>query len=268
MRKILHVSDVHFGPPHRPEIAAALLDLVGERSPDLVVVAGDLTQRAKPRQFREARAWVDEIDAPTLAVPGNHDVPMYRFWERIFVPFGAYRKNFSPDLEPSLDDGELFVVGVNSAFNWTIKDGRVSAAQIQRVVEQFAAAPAGRFKIAVVHHELAPAPRFGAQKALANAEPLVAALSAGGVELVLSGHLHQSYALRAEAYYPGASPGMVLAYSGTTTSSRGRGCERGRNTGYWIEIEDDSIALHTLVWQPESLEFSTWSSHRYSRDTS
>jgi len=256
MRTILHVSDVHFGPPHRPEASAALLDLVIERRPDLVVIAGDLTQRAKPHQFRQAREWVDAIDAPTLAVPGNHDVPMYRFWERLFTPYGAYRKHFAHDLEPTFEDDGMFVVGINSAYNWTIKDGRVGLGRIREVERKFEAAPAGKIRVAVVHHELLPAPRFGSQKVMTHAERLAAALAASGVRLVLSGHLHQAYCALAETYYPEVGGDMVVAHSGTTTSSRGRGCERGRSTGHWIELGRSETTVTRFEWQAEGRSFA------------
>jgi 3',5'-cyclic AMP phosphodiesterase CpdA len=255
MRQILQVSDVHFGPPHQAEVSRGLLELVAERGPDLVVVAGDLTQRAKPAQFRQAREWVDSMAAPVLAVPGNHDVPMYRFWERLFVPFGAYRKHYDPDLEPVYEDGEMFVLGINSAHNWTIKDGRVSRRRIDEVEARFAAAPPGKLRVAVVHHELIPAPRFGSQKVLANAEPLVAALDRAGVRLVLSGHLHQAFCDLAESYYPGLGRDLVIVHSGTTTSSRGRGCERGRNTGHWIELDAGVVRVRRIEWEPAAGRF-------------
>lgn len=268
MRKLLHVSDVHFGPPHKPEVSAAILDLVADRQPDLVVVAGDLTQRAKPYQFREARQWVDALAAPSIAVPGNHDVPMYRVWERVFAPYGAYRKHFASDLEPTFEDDEMFVVGINSAYNWTIKDGRVSTARLRQVESQLAAAPEGKIRVAVVHHELIPAPRFGSQKVLSNAERLVEVLAAGKVQLVLSGHLHQAYAALAESYHPGVGAAMLIAHSGTTTSSRGRGCERGRNTGYWLEIETGRVRLVGLEWDAASRRFVEQAVHNYSLDAS
>src|ERR1700728_3239791 len=111
-RTLLHCSDVHFGPKHLPAVTAGLLALIEARRPDLVVVSGDLTQRAKPAQFRAAREFVDRIPVLTLVVPGNHDVPMYRglFLERIFAPFQAYRRCFSADLEPILRDDEMLVV--------------------------------------------------------------------------------------------------------------------------------------------------------------
>jgi 3',5'-cyclic AMP phosphodiesterase CpdA len=261
MRKLLHVSDVHFGPPHRPEVSAGVLELVADRRPDLVVVAGDLTQRAKPRQFREARQWVDRLTAPSLTVPGNHDVPMYRFWERALAPFGAYSRHFSNDLEPTFEDDELFVCGINSANNWTIKDGRLSLARIERLADRLAAAPVGKTRIAVIHHELIPAPRFGSQKILTNAERVVEVLAAQGVALVLSGHLHQAYCARAESYYPGLGSDMLVVHSGTTTSSRGRGCERGRNTGYWIEVAPERLRVVALEWDGAKKQFVERSQH-------
>ena len=228
-----------------------------------MVIAGDLTQRAKPRQFRQAREWVNAMTVPTLAVPGNHDVPMYRAWERVFTPFGAYRKHFSADLEPGFEDDELFVIGINSAFNWTIKDGRVSAAQLRRVEHQLAAAPSGKTLVVVVHHELIPAPRFGSQKVLTNAKELVSLLAAAGVRLVLSGHLHQAYCALAESYYPGIGGSMVVVHSGTTTSSRGRGCERGRNTCFWIEVETEQVRPTVLEWDRRHAEFAARVTHHF-----
>lgn len=265
MRKILQVSDIHFGRPHRPEVSEALLEWVTQRQPDLVVIAGDLTQRAKPREFQQAREWVDRLTCPSVAVPGNHDVPMYRFWERLFSPYGAYRRYFSAELEPEFEDDELFVVCINSAYNWTIKDGRVGGARLRRAAARLAAAPEGKTRVAVVHHELIPAPRFGSQKVLTNAESLVKILAAAGVELVLSGHLHQAYCALAETYYPSLGQQMVVAHSGTATSSRGRGCERGRNTAYWIEMSLGFTKLTKLEWDAEGATFAPSEVHEFPR---
>ncbi|MEZ5333618.1 MAG: metallophosphoesterase [Thermoanaerobaculia bacterium] len=255
MRRLLHVSDVHFGPKHLADRSESLRRLVAERSPDLVVVSGDLTQRAKPHQFLEAREWVDSLDAPAICIPGNHDVPMYRFWERLFSPLGAYRKHFDEELEPTWSDDELFVVGVNSAYNWTVKDGRVHHRRLRLLAQQLAEAPADLCRIAVIHHELVPAPRFGAQKILTNAHAVVETLSRGGVELVLSGHLHQAYATRANSYYPFLDHPVLLVHAGTTTSSRGRGVERDKNTCNWIAIEDDLFRVTQLLWNDAGKTF-------------
>ena len=127
LRALLHISDVHFGPKHLDDRAAAVLALVRDRRPDYVVISGDLTQRAKPHQFAAAKRFVETIPCPTIAVPGNHDVPLYRFWERAFSPFGAWRRHFSAELEPHVVDDEVCIVGVNTAFNRTLTGGRITA---------------------------------------------------------------------------------------------------------------------------------------------
>jgi len=255
LRRLLHVSDVHFGPKHLPDRAAGLRRLVAEREPHLVVVSGDLTQRAKPHQFREAREWVDSLAAPSVVVPGNHDVPMYRVWERLLAPLGAYRRHFHGELEPTWEDEELFVVGVNSAYNWTIKDGRVRHLRLRHLARQLAEAPGGTCRVAVIHHELVPAPSFGAQKILTNAHAVAETLSRGGVELVLSGHLHQAYAARANSYYPFLDHPVLLVHAGTGTSSRGRGVERDKNTCNWIEIDEVTFTVTQLLWSDAGASF-------------
>jgi 3',5'-cyclic AMP phosphodiesterase CpdA len=267
LRTILHVSDVHFGPPHLPRVSAGVLELVALRRPSLVVVSGDLTQRAKPEQFREARAWVDRIPVPTLVVPGNHDVPMYRhfFLDRIFTPFTAYRRHFSPEMEPVYQDEELFVVGINTAFNWTIKDGRIRLRRLLQLGELFERAPEPIFKVAVAHHHLIPPPNFGSQRVLGNAYEAIDLFSQVGVDLILSGHLHQAYIGSSEEFYPKGRPPVVILHSGTTTSSRGRGGEREKNTCNWIEVDSESMVVSHLRWHWDLNRFAEHSRHWYPR---
>ncbi|HVT61525.1 MAG TPA: metallophosphoesterase [Thermoanaerobaculia bacterium] len=265
MRTLFHCSDVHFGPPHLPRLAAGVIDFVAAHRPDLAVISGDLTQRAKPRQFREAREWVDRIPAPTLVVPGNHDVPMYRFWERALDPLAAYRRYFSSELEPIFRDDEMLVVGINTAFNWTIKDGRITLRRLLAVGELLAAAPAGIFKVVVAHHQLIPPPEFGSQRVLANAYEAIDLFSAAGVDLILSGHLHHAYIGNSEEFYPKGRPPIVILHSGTTTSSRGRGGERNRNTCNSIQVDSQSMLISHHGWQAQLGRFAEQSRHWYPR---
>ena len=265
MRQILHISDVHFGPPHRREVSEGVHELARRRNPDLVVISGDLTQRAKPRQFIEARAFVDRFEVPTLTVPGNHDVPMYRFWERLLAPFGAYGKHFAAELEPTFEDDELLVVGVNTAFNWTVKDGQITRAGLRRLRATLEAAAPERGRIVVAHHPMVPPPRFDTQRVLGNAHAAVELLATCGVELVLSGHLHQAWIGSTEAHYPSGRRPVLLAHSGTSTSSRGRGCERGLNTCNWVRWSDDYIEISHLGWDPDAGGFAEHSRHRFPR---
>lgn len=265
MRHILHLSDVHFGPPHLPRVADGVLALIAERRPDLVVVSGDLTQRAKPEQFRQARAWVDRIPVPTLAVPGNHDVPMYRFWERVFAPFGAYRRHFGPELEPVFEDQELLVVGVNTAFAWTWTNGRITRARLAELARLLAQAPERRLKVVVAHHHLVGPPAFGGQRVLGNARQAIDLFSQAGVDLILSGHHHQTFIGNSEEFYPKGRPPVVILHSGTTTSDRGRGGEREANSCNWIAFDGRSMVVSHLRWHDESGRFAEHSRHWYPR---
>jgi 3',5'-cyclic AMP phosphodiesterase CpdA len=265
VRQILHVSDVHFGPPHLPEVAEGVLALVADDPPDVVVVSGDLTQRAKPEQFRQARRWIDRFPVPTVVVPGNHDVPLYRFWERLFTPFGAYRRYFGEEMEPVYRDDELLIVGVNTAFNWTVKDGRITLRRLLELAELLEAAPDHLLKVVVAHHHLIPPPNFGTQRVLANAFEAIELFSSVGVDLILSGHLHQAYVGNSEEFYPKGRPPVVILHSGTTTSNRGRGGEREKNTCNWIRADGQSMVVSHLRWHPDDGRFAEHSRHWYPR---
>jgi 3',5'-cyclic AMP phosphodiesterase CpdA len=265
LRTLLHISDVHFGPKHLGDRATAVLSLVHQRKPDYVVISGDLTQRAKPEQFAAAKRFVDSIPCPTLAVPGNHDVPLYRFWERLVVPFGAWQKHFSPDLEPHLMDDELSMVGLNTAFNRTITGGRLTRVQCRRVQEVFGAAPPSCYRIAVIHHNLVrPDELDDVPTPLQGSVPALAALAASGVEMVLSGHLHQSYAAPLLAT-KGEEGGGVILCAGTTTSSRGRGRESEVSTCHWIEIDATEARVLFFRWDSTALSFQEMARRSFPR---
>ena len=73
MTLILQVSDPHFG-TERPPVVEALVALTHELAPDLLVLSGDITQRARRAQFETARVFVSRLNVPrVLAIPGNHD---------------------------------------------------------------------------------------------------------------------------------------------------------------------------------------------------
>ncbi|HEX7558185.1 MAG TPA: metallophosphoesterase, partial [Usitatibacter sp.] len=122
MRTLVHISDLHFG-----RVDSALLVPLRERiealAPHLVVVSGDLTQRATREQFREAKAFLDTLPQPQVVVPGNHDVPLYNVFQRVLSPLGKYLSIVTSDLEPSYIDDEIAVVGVNTARSLTWKRG-------------------------------------------------------------------------------------------------------------------------------------------------
>jgi len=263
--RILHISDVHFGPHHLKDLSEAVVELVERERPDAVLISGDLTQRAKPKQFREAREFVDRLAAPTLCVPGNHDVPLYRFWERFGAPYGAYRKHFSQELEPVLSIDGVYAVGLNSAYGLTLTDGRVRMRRLVHLADQLAEAPEGSAKVVVIHHPVVPPPLIEWPRAISNARELAGLMRDADVDLVLSGHIHQTYVTTCGSFFGDRLPGIRVVHTGTTTSDRGRWQERGRNTLNWIAIDSSSIEITPHVWDANAETFVEISRHRFPR---
>src|ERR1051325_9213684 len=119
MKKIFHFSDIHFGGAQAPNVAEAILAEIATIRPDVVVVSGDLTQRARTAQFREARAFLDRIEAPKVVVPGNHDVPLWNVVDRFFSPLEKYRRWITDDLNPIYKDDDLVVMGIDTTRSFT-----------------------------------------------------------------------------------------------------------------------------------------------------
>lgn len=253
MTTILHCSDVHFGPPHRPIAAAALADLVAAERPVALVISGDLTQRAKPAQFDAARAWLGQITVPTVIVPGNHDVPMYRFWERFAAPYRAWSR-LGRRRESELGVPGAWFAGIDTSRSLTIKHGRVAGSRVAAVCAAAAAAPASAIRIAVAHHPLVPPPRFGEQRVAGGAREAVDALRRARFELVLGGHEHRFWVARAEDYW-GGSPGLLHVHSGTSSSSRGRGPEVGRCSAVRLTVTERTIEVTRLVFDDSGARF-------------
>src|SRR4051812_3074570 len=151
MSLLLHISDPHFG-TEQPKVVAALLAFARERRPDLLVLSGDLTQRAKPAEFAAARAFCNDLGiARMLVLPGNHDLPLFDLVTRAMRPYANYMAAFGPRLEPVLDMDGFLVIGVNTTRPARHKNGEVSEAQIARVVTQLRAARGNQLRIVVTH---------------------------------------------------------------------------------------------------------------------
>jgi 3',5'-cyclic AMP phosphodiesterase CpdA len=253
LRALLHVSDLHFGPKHLPALSQAVRELAERARPAAVVVSGDLTQRAKPAQFRAAREWIAALPVPAVFVPGNHDVPMYRFWERLLSPFGAWRRHFDRDLVRGHCGDGLAIVGVNTAHAWTTKHGKLHRGELERLERELAALPAGGMRVVVAHHPLAASALLRDEPVTRGAARALTLCRRHRVELVLSGHLHHGFWLRAPRTGDGEGP--FVLHCGTTTSTRGRAGERGRNSLNWIEFEAGALRIERRLWDPRAGEF-------------
>src|SRR5688500_3797681 len=135
MRTIAHLSDLHFGDTDAA-VVERLIEKVRELNPDMLIVSGDLTQRARSSQFQDARAFLDVLPLPQIIVPGNHDVPLYNVIRRFLSPLARFRKYITSDLTPEYHDDELAVFGINTARSLTIKGGRVSEEQVEKLKDK------------------------------------------------------------------------------------------------------------------------------------
>lgn len=220
MTLLIQISDPHFG-TEQPAVAEALVQLVHQQRPDLAVLSGDLTQRATREQFRAARAFVDRLQAPAvLAIPGNHDIPLFNLWARAFTPYANHCRAFGAELEPEFESATLLAVAVNTTRRYRHKDGEISAAQIARVATRFARAAPGQVRIAVVHHPVrVTQPRDVTNLLHGHAEAVRAWALAGG-DLVMGGHIHLPY-VRALSGKGDALPRRMWAVqAGTSVSAR------------------------------------------------
>lgn len=251
MARIAHLSDLHFG-AHDPRIASAALAWLEERRPDLVIVSGDFTQRARVVQFREASAWLNGIRAaglPVLAVPGNHDVPLYDVIRRFAAPLLRYKRYIARDLCPWFENDEVAILGINTARSLTIKDGRINREQMRLIEQRFGAVAPAKTRILVTHHPLFAMPigKGGElSEAVGRHDDAVRATSAAGVHIALAGHFHRTYAEAAEKMVAHAGRSLIIQ-AGTATSTRLRNNEP--QSFNWLHVRrNDEIELQVVVW--------------------
>ena len=267
--KLLHVSDLHFGPPYLEDVGEAALRIAMVLNPDAVIISGDLTQRAKREQFVAAKEFMTRLPkVPQLVIPGNHDVPLYRVYERLFNPLGLYQEIISPDLNPVLKIRGVVIAGLDStAPHSAISNGRIHKWQLDACTQTFLDAPVNSARIVVAHHHFAPAPDYLKDSIMPKAKRAIERFADLNVDMILGGHLHRAYIGNSLDFYPGLhrNRGIIIAQCGTTTSRRGRGREREKNSLNQIEIEKSFIAITHYVYFHESGVFEAVSRHSFRR---
>jgi len=251
MARIAHLSDIHFG-ANDPRIVDAATAWLEERRPDLVVISGDFTQRARVDQFRAASAWLNRLRSAglkLLVVPGNHDVPLYDVVRRFMAPLDRYKRYISSDLCPFYEDAEVAILGLNTARSLTIKDGRINHDQMEILRQRLAAVAPDKTRILVTHHPLFAMPigRGGElSEAVGQHEDAIQAAREAGVHLALAGHFHQTYAESATKMVEQAGGALVIQ-AGTATSTRLRNDEP--QSFNWLHVHrNNEVELQVIVW--------------------
>ena len=218
---LLHLSDPHFG-TERPQVVEALVRFARAQQPQVVVMSGDVTQRARRVQFRAARAFVDRLGAPhVVVIPGNHDIPLFQWLARAMSPYAGFLREFE-ELEPMLDTPELLLVGVKTTRRYRHKNGEVSAAQIDAVAQRLRMAHERQLRIVVVHQPIEVLRARDEHDRLRGHEAAARGWAEAGADLVLGGHIHLPYVLPLHARLPGLTRHLWVVQAGTAVSQRVR----------------------------------------------
>jgi len=243
MTSILQFADIHFGVEDK-EAMEAVKTYAQSLKPDLVLICGDITQSGKVSEFKAAQDWIASFASPKLITPGNHDTPMFGIFQRLFDPFGRYKKYIQPLSEPFFADRNIMIMpyntarGIQAKTDWSL--GVVDMEELERVIGELNAVPATTLKMIAVHHPLIYPAMSPLKKETKNGAEAVKRLSDANIDAVLSGHIHSPFVVE-------RSPGEtdILSIGSGTLSTRRRGVPAGFNH---IEVDDTSLKVTAIDW--------------------
>ena len=247
---IAHVSDLHFG-AEQPEVVEGLIQDLARVAPTLAVVSGDLTQRARRKEFQDARRFLDRIACQRLVVPGNHDIPLFDVFNRFLRPLARFRRYINEEVDPLVIADGVAVMGLNTARSNTWKDGRISPAQIEALRSRLGALSENLVKIVVTHHPFVPPPGDPSPPIVGRAREALLAAEACGVDVVLAGHLHHGYTGDVRTHHASIRRAILVAQAGTATSHRVRHEPNSYNV---IRIGEKRLLFSLRLWNGNRFE--------------
>jgi len=259
MRTVVHISDAHFG-----RVDPALLEparrAITDAKPDVLVVSGDLTQRARRAQFKAAQAFLATLPTPQIVVPGNHDVPFYDVVRRFLAPLDRFRRYITANPFPEFRDDEIDIIGVNTARSLTFKGGRINVAQVKVIADRFEGLPERVTRIVVTHHPFDVPPGGDPSDVVGRAPMAMAEFARAEVDVFLSGHLHRSNIGTTAGRYHINGFAALVVQAGTVTSNRKRGEQNAFNV---LRIGDRDLSIQTMGWAPDSGAFLPAAEQRF-----
>ncbi len=243
MRLIAHISDLHFGKEDK-KIQESLLKHVQNLKPDLVVISGDLTQRAKKHQFVLAKKFIADIPFKTLVIPGNHDMPLYNMPKRFLKPLKEYKRHITDELNPFFADEEIAVFGLNTTRSLSGLLGKISKKQIAKLHKEFSGVDASLTKIVVTHH---PFVNSNGKKVriISRASKTMKAIEHSGADVILAGHLHIGFSGDVSSAYHLVGRSIIVAHAGTAFSTHHR---REPNSFNLLHIHENTIDIEVHMW--------------------
>jgi len=252
--RVAHVSDPHFGSMASEHIWQALIECIGSYRCDAVLVTGDLTQRARISEFKDAVQFLKSLSIPYLVIPGNHDV--HAWWHRpdlrLFNPFRRYKQMISADLEPEISQRDLAVLGLNSAYGLTIKSGRCTSRHLQKIRDFFPKQSPETLKILAIHHPLSLVTTFDAVDVARGGKQALDVAAESGVDVICSGHWHLSHVSCTDI----RGSQMYFSIAGTATSNRWRSPQMGINSWNLIEKSAKGIEIQAHMYQQKTRRYT------------
>jgi 3',5'-cyclic AMP phosphodiesterase CpdA len=259
MRTLVHISDLHFGRLD-PRTVPALREAIVASRPNILVVSGDLTQRARNAQFASARRFLDSLPVPRVVVPGNHDVPLYNLLARWLWPLAAYRRHIGDNVEPFYADGEIAILGVNTARSFTFKNGRINQGQVLRGCARLDSCGSSVTRIVVTHHPFDLPGTDNNDEVVGRASMAIQGFARCRVDMILSGHLHFSHAGPTPVHYGDTGYTALLVQAGTATSSRRR---EELNSFNLICIDRPLATVERRSWDDQRRDFTVINTDRF-----
>lgn len=263
MTSVFHVSDLHFGWPAVPEQIQAIEDIIQTKKYDVVVISGDLSQRARAGEFQRAAAFIRDAKkvSKVITIPGNHDVKWWRaplgIRDRANI-YGNYRRFIDRNLEPVLHAPGATFVGLNTShgvtwrtLTWNLRDisiiGDIHRHQLTEAKKIFEKAAPRDARVIVMHHNPVRG-ELSQRHGLKNTQKILGAFAEMGVDLVCCGHDHQE----SVHYIEHTRKGTVISTAGTISNRSRGGRPSSVNT---IDIGLETIDVFTHVWSREQRTF-------------
>lgn len=265
MRTLAHISDLHFSRID-PAVAEGLVADLHEQRPEILVISGDFTQRARRAQYAQAADYLRRLPQPQIVIPGNHDIPLYDVIRRFFFPLNRYRQYISRDLRPFYRDDSLAILGINTSRSWSWtwdgfwKDGRISTEQLLDAKLRLGELPPHVFKIVVTHHPFIPPPKERIHGIVRGAMPALDVMVDCGIDMLLAGHLHLGYSGDVRTHFEAAKRSILSIQAGTAISTRRRSEPNAYNL---IHIQPNDVTVHVRAWTGQ--RFAPYALTRYTR---
>ena len=226
---LFHLSDIHFGLEDNRALDWVKQE-IAEKRPAAVAITGDLTMRARHREFDAATHWINSLDAPVTVEIGNHDMPYFNPIERFFDPYRRIRA-IEDKVEKEIDLPGLAIVPLKTVRRWQPRlnwsKGWITDEALARCLAAIDALPEGTRALVTAHHPLREVGTQGTALTR-HGQNALEELSKRPVLAVLSGHVHDAFDIMEETVH-----GSVRMIGAGTLSQRVRSTPPSFNEIHW-----------------------------------